>query len=245
MKVVVIIQARVSSTRLPAKILLDLGGQTALERCLRRAQLFTGVDEVVIATSDAEYDEPIALIARRLGVPCFRGSELDVLSRYFVAATATRAEVVVRVTSDCPLLDPSISSGVIRHFLARSPAIHYASNTLVRRLPRGLDTEVFSFEALRRAHEEATAGPDREHVTRYLYSNPSTFTCEGVLPDDLGDESGQRWTLDTLEDYQFLVRLFDRLGPRSGTAGMAEVLEVANAQPDIRRFNGHIEQKVT
>lgn len=243
MRVVAIVQARFSSTRLPAKILLDLGGQTALERCLRRAQRIARVDEVVVATSEGESDDPIALISQRLGVRCFRGSELDVLSRYFVAATGSGADVVMRLTSDCPLLDPAISSLVIEHFLARGGAIAYASNTLVRKLPRGLDTEVFSFEALRRANAEATAGPDREHVTRFLYTNAALFPCESVLPPNVGDESAHRWTLDTPEDYQFLVRLFDRLGARAATAGLAEVLDAANAQPDIKRFNAHIEQK--
>ncbi|MDP3157118.1 MAG: glycosyltransferase family protein [Archangium sp.] len=245
MRVVTIIQARISSTRLPAKVLLDLGGKTALERCLRRAQQFTGVDEVVIATSESEYDEPIALLARRLGVPCYRGSELDVLARYFFAATETRADVIVRVTSDCPLLDPTISSQVISHFLGRGDTIQYASNTLNRRLPRGLDTEVFSFEALQRANYEATAAPDREHVTRFIYTNAAKFVCESVLPPGAGDESQHRWTLDTPEDYQFLVRLFERLGSAAQTADLQQVLEAANAQPDIRKFNGHIEQKPT
>ena len=159
MKVVAIVQARVRSTRLPAKIFLDLGGATALERCLRRVQRVAGIDEVVVATSRGRDDDLVVALTRRLGVTALRGSEDDVLGRFADVAKETSADVVVRFTSDCPLLDPAVSSLVLTRFveqLSSQEPPAYASNTLERRLPRGLDTEVFTSDALMRAARDGT-----------------------------------------------------------------------------------------
>ena len=243
MKVVVVIQARLASSRLPAKVLLDLGGVTALERCLRRARRFAQVSEVVIATSDQPGDEIIATVARRLGARAIRGSETDVLSRFAKAARETDAEVIVRCTSDCPLLDPALSSQVIARFLSAPGGVDYAANVLERRLPRGLDTEVISREALERADRDATAPDEREHVTLHIYRHPESFRCLAVTADELEDRSSLRWTLDTLDDYRLLHALFERLGPRADEASMNEVIALFEAEPDLARINAHVAQK--
>lgn len=142
MRIVAVVQARLSSSRLPAKVLLDLAGKPALERCLSRVSRFRGVEEVVVATSDAPADDVVAAASRRIGYRVVRGSETDVLSRYALAAQETRADAIVRCTSDCPLLDPVLSSQVIEAF--QRGGVEYAANTMERQLPRGLDTEVFS-----------------------------------------------------------------------------------------------------
>jgi spore coat polysaccharide biosynthesis protein SpsF len=245
MKVVVVVQARLASTRLPAKVLLDLGGVTALERCLRRARRFAHASEVVVATSDLPGDEVIAAVARRLGFMVTRGSESDVLSRYAKAARETQAEVIVRCTSDCPLLDPELSSQVIDRFLAAPGGVDYAANVLERRLPRGLDTEVVSREALDRADRQATAADEREHVTLHIHRHPERFRCLAVTAGELEGRSTFRWTLDTLDDYRLLHAVFDRLGAHADEASMADVLALFDADPELARMNAHIEQKKT
>ena len=245
MKVVVVIQARLASSRLPAKVLLDLGGVTALERGLRRARRFAHASEVMVATSDSPGDEVIAAVAGRLGARVTRGSETDVLSRFVKAARESDADVIVRCTSDCPLLDPALSSRVIERFLTAPGGVDYAANVLERRLPRGLDTEVISREALERAHRDATATDEREHVTLHVYRNPDSFRCLAVTAGELEDRSSLRWTLDTLDDYRLLHAVFERLGPRADEASMAEVVALFEADPELARINAHIAQKKT
>ena len=242
-RVVVVIQARLASSRLPAKILLDLGGTTALERCLRRARKFKGVSEVVIATSDTPGDDLIEAVGKRLDARVIRGSETDVLSRFAKAAAETNAEAIVRCTSDCPLLDPAISSSVIERFLFAAPAADYAANVLERRYPRGLDTEIVSRSALERAHREATASAEREHVTLHIYRRPEAFRCLPVMPSAGDDHSNLRWTLDTLDDYRFLHTVFERLGPLADTASMNDVLALLAKEPSLSAINSHIAQK--
>lgn len=242
MKIVVVIQARLASSRLPAKVLLDLGGVTALERCLRRARRFSGISEVVIATSDKPGDDVIASVARRLEARVVRGSETDVLSRFAKAAHETQADVIVRCTSDCPLLDPTLSSHVIEQFLAAPGGVDYAANVLQRHLPRGLDTEVISREALERAHRDATAPEEREHVTLHLYRRPEAFRCLQVT-SVAEDFSRYRWTLDTLDDYRMLFGLFERLGARADVASTQEILELLAKEPQLAAINAAIVQK--
>lgn len=241
--VVVVVQARLASSRLPAKILLDLAGTTALERCLNRVRRFKQVREVVIATSDTPTDDVVTAVGERLGARVIRGSETDVLSRFAKAAEATNADAIVRCTSDCPLLDPTVSSAVIERFLA-SPSADYAANVLERRFPRGLDTEIFSRSALERAHRAATAPDEREHVTLHIYRRPESFRCLPVMPPDGVDYSHLRWTLDTIDDYRFLHAVFERLGPeRADTASMHDVLALLAREPALATINAKVSQK--
>ena len=246
MDIVAVVQARVGSSRLPAKVLLDLGGATALQRCLDRVRRIEGVREVIVATTTKADDDLIVSLARRLGVRVWRGSENDVLARYIGAALDARADIVLRCTSDCPLLDPAMSSPVVAAFVdsqTTAEPLDYASNNLERRLPRGLDTEVVSVDALHRASRVATAS-EREHVTLHVYRNPATFRLRAVRPDPR-DLSHHRWTLDTLDDYRFLCGVYEALGKNAATATMNEVLSVLEANKELVKINEHIEQKPT
>ena len=179
MRIVAIVQARMRSARLPAKVLLDLGGQTALQRCLDRVGRIAGVAEVIVATSTTTQDDVIELAAGRLGYRVCRGSEHDVLARYADAARAIRADAIVRCTADCPLLDPDVSALAVRTFADSQGSVNpldYVSNTIDRRLPRGLDTEVLRTDALLRANEDATNAAEREHVTMFIYRRPMHFS---------------------------------------------------------------------
>lgn len=239
MRAVAIVQARLSSSRLPAKVMLDLAGTTALGRCLLRVRKVAGVDEVVVGTSVDPSDDVLVHACTRLGVRCVRGSLDDVLDRFLTAARATDASTVLRFTSDCPLIDPAVSSRVLARFHASGA--DYVSNVRERRFPRGLDTEVFSRQALERAHAVAT-GAEREHVTMRMYQDPS-FRCEGVLPEDDRDLSHLRWTLDTLDDYRALYGIFDALGERGDAADYREVAALCESRPELAAANAHIRQK--
>ena len=238
MKVVAVIQARMGSTRLPGKVLKDIGGETMLERVVRRTQRASLLDQIVVATTVEPSDDVIVAECERLGVPIFRGDEQDVLDRYYQAAGAYEAEVVVRITSDCPLIDPKITNRVVRAFLDETPDC--ASNTLVRTYPRGLDTAVVTTAALARAWREATEPYQRAHVMPYIYQNPDLFRLLSVSGEV--DYSHYRWTVDTQEDLDFVRAVYARLG-NDDTFGWCDVLEILAQEPELTDLNRHIRQK--
>lgn len=210
MKIVGIIQARMGSTRLPGKVLLDLAGEPMLARVVSRAQRASKVDEVVVATTTEPGDEPIVRICRSRGWPCFRGSERDVLDRYYRAAIEHGADCVVRITSDCPLIDPEVIDLVVGELLQKG-LTDYASNTLPpRTFPRGLDVEAVRFEALDRAWRQDENPAWREHVTPYIHRHPEEFALRAVTNDQ--DYSHMRWTVDTPADLVFIRRIYDHFG---------------------------------
>jgi glutamate-1-semialdehyde 2,1-aminomutase/spore coat polysaccharide biosynthesis protein SpsF len=200
---IAIIQARMGSSRLRGKVLEDLGGASVLARVIARARAIPGIDRVGVASPDTPENDPIAAEAERQGAPVHRGSEHDVLARYAGAAEAWGAKVVMRVTSDCPFLDPDVSGGVLALF--EKGGLDYASSIDPRTWPKGLDTEVFSAGALREAHGEATLPGDREHVTPYIRRAPHFRRASTRCPrDDSGGDFGDwRWTLDYPEDLDF------------------------------------------
>jgi spore coat polysaccharide biosynthesis protein SpsF len=239
-KVVAIIQARMGSTRLPGKVLKDLCGETVLARVVNRTRRATLLNEVVVATSVQPADDAIVRECGRLSVACFRGDEADVLDRYYRAAEKFSAGAIVRITSDCPLIDPEVSDKTIRAFLERHP--DYASNVLERKYPRGLDTEVMTFAALESARREARDPYQREHVTPFLYQHPERFRLVSVTGDR--DYSHYRWTLDTLEDLEFLRAVYARRAEASDPAWQ-DVLRILEGEPDLAAINQHVKQKTT
>jgi spore coat polysaccharide biosynthesis protein SpsF len=239
-KTVAIIQARMGSSRLPGKVLLDLAGRSVLERIVRRVQRCRLVDEIVVATTTAAADNGIADACRRIGVSTFRGSEDDVLERFVKAARAHLAEICVRITADCPLIDPEVSDEIIRRFMQASPPVDYASNKIPQSFPRGLDTEVFSCAALERAAREATLPYERAHVTVYIYEHPQRFNLLSVVSDT--DRADWRWTLDTAEDLEFLREIYVRLGA-DNEFSWHDVIHLLEREPGLRRINQHVVQK--
>lgn len=236
MKTVAIIQARMGSTRLPGKVMNDLRGKTVLQHVIERVQS-SGV-EVMIATTDKPADDKIAKEAEELGVQYFRGSEDDVLSRYFFAAKQAEADLVVRITSDCPLYDGEL----LKRMLAYRKDEDYLSNCHERRFPRGLDTEIFTFAALEKAFNEAVEQPQREHVTPYIWQHPEVFKLRDYKRQP--NISHMRWTLDTQEDWQMISAVYDALykGKVFSTVQAVRFLE---KHPEIQALNAHIEQKKT
>ena len=214
MTTIALIQARMRSSRLPGKVLRRLNGKPVLDWVIDRAALARRLDRIVLATSDDPADDILAAHARARGIAVERGSERDVLDRFAKAAAAQKADVVVRITADCPLIDPALIDAVIE-CRARSGA-DYASNIAPPTYPDGLDVEVFTAAALHRAATEATEPFDREHVTPYLRRDP--FTQANITHDE--DLSGLRWTVDEAADLETVERLVGALGGRQLRFGM-------------------------
>lgn len=240
MKRSVIIQARMSSTRLPGKVLMPLAGKPALEHLLSRVQVARRVDTVVIATSTLPADNPIANYCERAGVLCVRGSEDDVLDRYLLALRRYPADLVVRITSDCPLLDPFLIDELLERIEAAQGTVDYLSNILQpRTIPHGLDVEIFRREALERAGREAVRPEEREHVTPYIYHHPELFRiARADLPQDI---SRYRWTLDTPQDLAFLEKVLAGLEP--GAFRWQDTLAILEKHPEWVAINSGVLQK--
>jgi glutamate-1-semialdehyde 2,1-aminomutase len=233
MKTVAIIQARMGASRLPGKMLAQLGDQIALSWIVRAARSAVGIDEIVVATSTAKSDDPIADWCDKNKVNVFRGSEADVLSRYADAARANKADVVVRLTGDCPLHDPAVIGAVVR--LRKTANAGYASNVEPATWPDGLDCEVMTAKALFAAEKDATRKPDREHVTPFIRRNRVRFPAENLVAP-LPGLSGERWTLDTPEDLQFLDAVAQEL-PKDRAPSFLDVLSVLDRKPQLRGIN--------
>ncbi|HEY2900970.1 MAG TPA: aminotransferase class III-fold pyridoxal phosphate-dependent enzyme [Polyangia bacterium] len=236
-KVVAIIQARLGSSRLPGKVLLPIGSSTMLERVVQRVRRARQVDEVVVATTTASKDDQLASFCRAHGIAVFRGSEDDVLDRYHRAALAAEAQVIVRVTSDCPLIDPEVIDRVIT--LYGQGGVDYVANNFRYTYPQGLDTEVFSLAVLTRAWREAQQPAEREHVTPYLRSRTRFRLGEVVNDEDLSQRN-LRWTVDEPADLAFMQAVYARLDGEGGRFGMADVLALLQREPGLASLNAGI-----
>lgn len=241
MRTVAIVQARMGSTRLPGKALVDICGTTMLSRVVERTRRARLLDETIVATTTSRLDDAITRECSQLGVPVFRGSEEDVLDRYYRAAAEYKAESVVRITADCPLIEPQIVDRVVSEFLHRQPEIDYASNVLPERtFPRGLDSEVIRLDALEKAWHQTEDPACREHVTLYIERNPQLFHIHGVSNET--NYSQMRWTVDTPEDLAFVRQIYGSFG--HDRFSWQEVLDALERHPEWMEVNKHVRQKV-
>jgi len=213
---------------------MDLGGKTVLERVISRVRAAKLVDEVVVATTLDRKDLPIVAWCATNGIRVFCGSEDDVLDRFYQAARLIQPEVLLRITADCPLIDPEIIDQVVS--LRHKDNLDYANNVEHETFPDGLDVEVMKWEALERAWKEATLGSEREHVTPYIRNHPEFFRLE-VL-DHEPSLAGMRWTLDRSEDFQFLKQVIAELGDETCT--LKAVLRLLQKKPELCKINGSI-----
>jgi spore coat polysaccharide biosynthesis protein SpsF len=237
-RIVAIVQARMGSTRLPEKVLMDIEGHSVLARVVQRLSRATLVDEIVIATTTLPADSAIVAEADRLGMKTFRGSEHDVLERYMQAAEAFLADVVVRITSDCPLIDAGVVDDVLRTFLAEHA--DFAYNDIPHSFPRGLDVEAFSLAALRGISEISTRKYEREHVTPAFYEHPEIFKTVVIRSD--ADFSDYRWTLDTPEDLRLIRAIYAHFADRDDF-GWREIVHLMQRSPELAAMNSHVVQK--
>jgi spore coat polysaccharide biosynthesis protein SpsF len=239
MSTAVIIQARMTSSRLPGKVLRPILGRPMLSFQIERLRRARGFDRIVLATTTNHSDDVIAEFCRVEGLDCFRGSEHDVLARYYEAAAQIAAAAIVRVTADCPLLDPDVVEEVIARFRGVD-GCDYASNMLELTFPYGMAVEVMSFRALSDAHRHARDPDEREHVTPYIYRRPAQFCTASVEMSP--NRSDHRWTVDTLEDFALVTHILETLHPVNPDFRMADVIALLEARPDWREINRHVSQ---
>jgi glutamate-1-semialdehyde 2,1-aminomutase len=234
MKVVAIVQARMGSTRLPDKVMRPIRSRPMIELLIERLARARSLDQIAVATADGPRNQPLADHVRRLGYVVYQGSENDVLDRYYRAACEVRADTIVRITGDCPLIDPTLVDCVVERF--GTGAFDYVSNVDPPTFPDGLDIEVFSFEALQRAHKEAALPAQREHVTPYIRESGLFRKANYAQPDD---DSGQRWTVDEPEDLAVVTRIFEHFAPRLDF-GWQEVRGLLGTHPGLFAANQHL-----
>jgi spore coat polysaccharide biosynthesis protein SpsF len=267
-RVVAIIQARMGSSRLPGKVLLDLAGQPMLARVVERTRLAKTIDQVVVATTSESSDEPVAELCEARGYACYRGSLYDVLDRYYQAARQFGAEAIVRITADCPLIDPEVIDRTIRAFYGQTElwdrlltADHpfpgplkqalpppgpfdFAANRLPppwgRTYPIGLDTEVCTFKGLETAWAEAAEKHQREHVMPFFYDNLGRFRT--LLVNHSEDLGSLRWTVDTPEDLELLRAIFEAF-PGQDEVSWLEVLALVRRRPELGQINAQVAHK--
>lgn len=232
-KTAVIIQARMGSSRLPGKVLLDLAGWTVLRHVVTRAQAIRGVDVVCCAIPDLSDSDEVAKEASRCGAKVYRGSEQDVLARYLGAARMVVADTIMRITCDCPLIDPDICGQVLA--LRERTSSDYACNNMPASFPHGLDCEAFSMSVLERAAAQASQPEQRgEFVTPWIRTHPKLRRAN--LTDPHSGGAGLRWTLDYPEDYAFFTALFGYL-PSTVIPTTAEVRKVLTDHPELATIN--------
>jgi len=258
--IVAIIQGRMGSSRLPGKVLLDIAGKPMLQHVIERTQRAQNITSVVVATSCDPLDDPIAAFCAHTGVSCARGSLHDVLDRFYQAANAHKADVVVRITADCPVIDPELIDRTINLVTKclSSKSIDFAANRLPppfrRTFPIGLDVEVSSFSALERAWQESTETFHREHVMPYLYEGV-TLEADGLLSSGRSprgfniallnhdpDLGALRWTVDTPEDLIFIREIFSRLNGKADF-NWYDVLNILEGEPELARINSEVRHK--
>lgn len=234
MRVVAIIQARMSSTRLPGKVLMPLAGRPVLGHVVERIRSCETIADVVVATSIDAMDDAIEAWCQSIDVSCYRGSLNDVLDRYYQASLVRGADAVVRITADCPAIDPTIVDEVVHGFLAGG----YEFYGLAGEFPDGLDCTVFAFSALARAWREAALPSEREHVGPYIEKHPEIFKCGGLKK--FSGLSHYRWTLDEPRDYEFLQRIFTKLYQQDQLFLASDVLVLLENEPELLQINSDI-----
>lgn len=234
--IIAILQARLSSSRLPGKVLRLILGKPMLELQIERLSRVTLVDRLIVATSDEASDDPIAELCQRLGYGCFRGSLTDVLDRYYQAARIYRAQTVVRLTGDCPLTDPEVVDHGINYFLAHD--YDYVTNCIERTYPIGLDMEVFRFTALEQSWRTAVLPSEREHVTPYMRNHPELFAV-GNFKNEI-DLSHHRWTVDEPADFEFVQKIYESLYPGNPRFATNHILDLIHERPELAEINYHI-----
>ena len=237
-KIIAIIQARLDSTRLPRKALINILGKPLIIHLLERVKESKKIDDIIAATTDRKVDDELVKVLKNQGVKVFRGSNKDVLDRYYQAATKYCADVIVRVTGDCPLIDPNIIDLIIQHYLDND--FDYVTNIIVPTYPDGLDVEIFSYETLKKTWEESKLLSEREHVTPYIKKHPEIFRLNNFK--NSVDWSHLRWTVDQKEDLKFVIEIYKRLYNKKPLFLMKDILQILDEEPELKEINSRIQR---
>lgn len=242
-KVVVIIQARMSSTRLPGKVLKPVLGQPMLARQIERVKRAQTLDQIVVATTTNPLDTPIYRLAGQLDIPSYRGSATNVLDRFYQTAKRYRADIIIRLAGDCPLIDPQIINRAVTTF--NSGNYDYLSNVHLRSFPRGMDVEVFNFKALTTAWQKARSAYNREHVTAYIYARPQRFKLQALLAPRAWRRPELRLTVDEPTDLKLIRQIYQRLYPRKPNFNLQDIIILLDQHPKLTTINQAVTQKTS
>ncbi|MFT6248959.1 MAG: spore coat polysaccharide biosynthesis protein SpsF [Cognaticolwellia sp.] len=236
----IILQARMSSSRLPNKVLLPILGKPMLAHQIDRINTLKIPHKLIIATSTQTSDDPIEQLCQQLNIRCYRGALDDVLERYYQAAIEfsqnKTIKNIVRITGDCPLIDSDIIEQLINLFLTSN--VDYCSNCAPATLPDGLDVEVFSFDALEKSYQLAKKSSEREHVTPFICNNPQLFTVKNY--NHQPDLSHYRWTVDESEDFELITKIYQALYPKNPNFKLVDILDLIRKEPELIKINQHI-----
>lgn len=245
-KIVAIIQARMGSTRLPGKVLMPIVQRPVLWHIVNRLRNVKEINCIVIATSDTEKDNKIEEFCHQYQIHCFRGSEEDVLDRFYKAAESFNAEYLIRITGDCPLIDPDLISELINYFFKNNydhcgiaTGAGATQEGFTGKFPDGLDAEIFTMNALKTAWQEAKELLYREHVTPFIWKQPQRFKI-GLFKCSDGDYSNFRWTLDNIEDYELIKWIYEQLYPIKTDFNMNDILDLLEKRPEYFEKNKHL-----
>lgn len=241
MKYVATIEARMTSSRLPGKVLLPAIGHPMLHHLVRRLRAAPSIDEIVLATTTNPADEPLVEFARNEGIRVFRGSEDDVMGRVIGAAEAANADVIIEITGDCPIIDPDIAEQTIRMFKRNNVA--YVANTYISSYPDGMDTQVFSLDTLRRSAAMTNDPLDREHVSRHIGNHPELFPHLYLIAPPSLHWAGLGLTLDELADYELLKKIIEHFGEVNPLFSCLDVIRLLRERPDWVDINRAVQRK--
>lgn len=241
MKIIAIIQARMGSTRLPGKVLKKILGKPMLQLELERISRAKTLNQIVVATSRQPIDAQIARLASKLGFLVYRGSETDVLSRYYRAAKKFSADTIVRLTGDCPLIDPIIIDQAISKF--KTENCDYVANVHVRSFPRGMDIEVFSFIALQTAWQQTVTPYDREHVTPYIYAHPRLFKLKEIIAPKALYRPELRLTVDEAPDFKLVKSIYQELYASKPHFKLQDIITCIDQHPELKTINQSVVSK--
>lgn len=239
MKTLVVVQARTGSSRLPGKIMMPLAGKPLLQRMLERVQAALAEFELVVATTTGAEDEGVRALCRAIGVECYSGHPTDLLERHYRAAVSARADVVVKIPSDCPLIDPAVVDRVLAFHAEHGGSLDYVSNLHPASYPDGNDVEVIPFGILEEAAREATRPFEREHTTPFIWERPARYRMGNVAWETgLNYSMTHRWTVDYPEDYALIKCVYDELWSPSGPPfSLEEILGLLSSRPEIAQIN--------
>ena len=238
-RIVILVQARMASSRMPGKVMAPILGRPLLELAAERISRSRLSSETIIITTIESQDDPIADLAASLGYPCFRGHPNDLLDRHYKAALDANAQIVLKIPSDCPLIDPEIIDRGIQLFLDAKGSLEFLSNLHPPTYPDGNDVEIMSIQALEQAWREASKPHEREHTTPYLWDCPGRFNIANFQMDDLGTDHSmtRRWTIDYPEDYAFIKAVFEALYPNNPRFSFQDIQTLVESRPDIPALN--------
>ena len=241
MRKLIIAQARMTSTRLPGKVMKIVCGKPLLEHFINRLKRVKSADQIVIATTINDIDNQIVDLCKKLDISYYRGSEEDVLGRYYEAAVEYGGDIIIRITSDCPVIDPEVVDSLINFYTNNIEKYDYVSNTLKRTYPQGMDSEIISFDTLKEAHFNAYDPFDREHVTPFIKSSSSRYSLKNI--EYKTNLSHYRLTVDTSEDLELIKRIFKELYFRNPEFKMEDILTVLKANSEWQSINSHVINK--